>query len=148
MGQESLSDILEIRDLAFGYAQAVDRHDGEAYGALFIEDGVLEGSGYFSRGRDQLSKIPSFTAKRYLKTFHAVLNHRVAVSGDTASGEVYCTAHHLSEAGEGLSDYVMFIRYQDDYARTPQGWRFVRRELAVDWTETRAAAAHTPPRRG
>jgi uncharacterized protein (TIGR02246 family) len=146
MTQMGLTDVREIRDLAYRYAQAVDRGDGEAYANLFLDDAVLEGSGYHSQGRSQLLKIPGFTSSRYLKTFHAVYNHLITVDGEAASGEVYCQAHHLSEVEGGLSDMVMFIRYQDDYARTPQGWRFARRELVVDWAETRPAEPHRWPK--
>jgi len=147
MTQMGLTDVREIGDLAYRYAQAVDRGDAEGFSALFLEDGLLEGSGYHSHGRSQLSKIPGFTASRWMKTFHAVYNHLITVDGDAASGEVYCQAHHLRDVGGDLSDHVMFVRYQDDYARTPEGWRFARRELVIDWTETRPAAPHTPPKR-
>jgi hypothetical protein len=30
---------------------------------------------------------------------------------------------------------TMIIRYQDEYARTPDGWRMARRKEIVDWTE-------------
>jgi hypothetical protein len=145
MGAE-ISDILEIRDLAYQYAQAVDRHDSEAFAGAFLDNGVLCGSGYLSEGREQLLRVPQFTAKRWLKTFHAVHNHRIAVDGDKATGEVYCIAHHFREVeGSGHTDHVMVIRYLDDYVRTPNGWRFARRELNVDWTEDRVATPHTPP---
>jgi hypothetical protein len=118
MGAE-ISDILEIRDLAYQYAQAVDRHDSEAFAGAFLDNGVLCGSGYLSEGREQLLRVPQFTAKRWLKTFHAVHNHRIAVDGDKATGEVYCIAHHFREVeGSGHTDHVMVIRYLDDYVPT------------------------------
>jgi hypothetical protein len=32
---------------------------------------------------------------------------------------------------------VWYIRYLDDYRRTPGGWRIVRRELHLQWVEER-----------
>ena len=142
-------DVREIRDLAYRYAQAVDRRDSEALGQVFIEDGVIEGSGYLSEGRDRIMAIPPMMAKRYRATFHAVQNHLVEVSGDRATGEVYTMAHHLQQADDGsLTDLVMIMRYYDDYVRSPDGWRFARRKLNIDWTELRPAKAHVVPRGG
>jgi uncharacterized protein (TIGR02246 family) len=138
-------DVQEIQNLALRYARNVDRHDGEAFADLFTEDAVLDGSGYLSEGREQLARIPNFTARRWAKTFHAVHNHLISIEGDRATGEVYCTARHLKDEGGAMTDLEMVIRYQDAYARTSGGWRFARRTLIVEWTETRAAAAHTPP---
>jgi hypothetical protein len=146
MTQDCLSDIQEIRDLGLRYAQGLDRGDGEAFSSLFVEDGVLDGSGFYNRGWRQLSEVPARLAGKWFRTFHAVHNHLVAIVSDSASGEVYSTAHHLRRDPDGgFTDYVMFIRYQDTYARTSAGWRFVHREVGVAWTETRPAALHKPP---
>ena len=44
---------------------------------------------------------------------------------------------------------VWFIRYRDDYRRTDTGWRFVRRELHLQWVEDRPVGMVSPasPRR-
>ncbi len=46
-------------------------------------------------GYDELGTIPRRIA-RYDKTFHFVGNHHCVLDGDKATGEVYCTAHHLN----------------------------------------------------
>ena len=73
---------------------------------------------------------------RYDRTFHFVGNHRYWRNGDTASGEVYCLAHHLSTDTDGATDFVMLIRYLDRYRREPAGpWLIEDRLLRVDWSE-------------
>jgi hypothetical protein len=140
MKDGQIADILEIRDLALRYAQTVDRRDGQGLAGLFAEEGYIDGSGYYTRGRKGLAGIPAFLDGRYLKTFHAVQNHRVQLDGDLATGEVYAISHHLrAEPDDSLSDYVMVMRYHDEYVREPDGWRFARRSILVDWTETRPA---------
>ena len=79
----------------------------------------------------------------YDATFHFVGQQQVDIDGDTATGETYCIAHHLTipDDGSPATDYIMFIRYQNQFVRLDEGWRFAVRELNIDWTETRLAKA-------
>lgn len=140
-----ISDILELRELAYRYAQCVDRRDGATLAGLFVEDGVIDGSGYFTKGRKGIAAIPAFLDTRYEATFHAVQNHIVQLAGDTAQGEVYATSRHLrKEPDDSLAAYVMIMRYHDQYVRQADGWRFARREIQLAWTETGPAARPAP----
>jgi hypothetical protein len=40
----------------------------------------------------------------------------------------------------------MYIRYRDEFRRTGDGWRFVRRELKVLWTSVGAVELVRPTR--
>ncbi len=67
-------------------------------------------------------------------------------------GEVPCVAHHVTgrsadgRAGRATrgppagTDSVWFIRYRDDYRPDRAGWRFVRRELHLQWVEEHPVA--------
>ncbi len=57
---------------------------------------------------------------------HAQWNHRIDVDGDEASGTVYFMALGALVGG-GRTEWLGY--YRDDYRRTPQGWKFARREL-------------------
>jgi hypothetical protein len=141
-----ISDILEIRDLALRYAQCVDSRNGPALAALFTQDGIIDGSGYLTKGASKIAGIPAFLDTRYEATFHAVHNHLVEVDGDAAQGEVYATSHHLRKEVDGhLVDWVMIMRYHDKYVRQPGGWRFAHRHILLEWTETRIAAPPPVP---
>jgi hypothetical protein len=136
-------DLREIRDLAMRYAQAVDRRDAEKLTGVFVEDGLIDGSGYRSEGHEKISRIPSLLDKRYVKTFHSVQNHLIELNSDEATGEVYAISHHLQRTEDGAHiSYVMIMRYHDRYVRRPEGWRFAHRHILVDWTETRPAELH------
>jgi hypothetical protein len=140
-----VSDLLELKDLAYQYARTVDGRDGVALSALFVEDGVIDGSGYYTKGRADIAKIPAFLDGRYQATFHAVQNHTLKLDGDQATGEVYALSHHLrQEPDGGLVDYVMVMRYRDAYVRQADGWRFQHRHILLDWTETRPASRPAP----
>ncbi len=140
-----INDLHEIRDLALRYAQAVDRRDAELLGDVFMEDGLLDGSGYRTHGRDKIMKIAPMMAKRYEATMHTVHNHRIELNGDEATGEVYAMSHHLTKQEDGsLADWVMMMRYHDSYVRDSGRWLFAHRHILVDWTETREAQAFPP----
>ena len=58
--------------------------------------------------------------------------------GNTAQGETYSTASHIhhSEASEAQV-LVWEVRYQDQFKLEAGRWRISRRDLLIDWTETR-----------
>lgn len=96
----SVSDRLDLADLAYAYATALDERDVEGFAALFTEDahlGVYEPDaeqpllGY--DGRAEIAQAVGLLDP-YGETMHVVSNHRVEVDGDRASGVVYCLAHH------------------------------------------------------
>jgi ketosteroid isomerase-like protein len=132
-----LIDEAEIKRLGLRYAQAVDRRDAAGLTGLFTPDGVIEGAGVAMHGHEAIGKVPARVEGRFDKTYHTVFNQLVAAVGDAAEGEVYSMAHHLKRQEDGrVSDLVMAITYRDRYARTADGWRFVRRDLDLQWTQT------------
>jgi hypothetical protein len=73
--------------------------------------------------------------EQYEATQHCVHNQLVDVRGDAATGETYCVARHVY-AKDGVKRKLdMGVRYQDQYRREAGIWRFVRRELVLDWTQ-------------
>jgi ketosteroid isomerase-like protein len=130
----SLEDRWELRELAYRYARAVDRRDWALAERLFTRDCVLVGPGYELVGRDGilagLRRIDRFRA-----TQHSVHNQLVEVAGDTATGETYCTAHHLYERDGRAWKLGWGIRYQDRCVREAGAWRYARRELVLDWAQ-------------
>ena len=134
-----------VRELVDRYAVEVDRHDGDAVAALFVPDGRLElhrdGIGRpvtsVVAGGDAIAAAIDGLA-RYRVTTHLVGQHLVdLVDGDVATGVAYCLAHHVGAEGDPSANRVDSIRYLDDYVRTDDGWRFVRRRLSFDWSEVR-----------
>jgi hypothetical protein len=136
-------DELALRGLAERYASAVDRRDRELFLSVFHPDARLlihnpaESEEPTSQlvGHPELAGVTERIGK-YDRTYHLLGNSRFEVSGDTARGEVYCVAHHLTRASGGDTDDVMYIRYQDDARRGADGvWRIAERRLRVDWTD-------------
>lgn len=138
----AVDERVALRTLVEAYAFAVDRRDCEGFVALFTADARLtihDSSGAPTggyAGRRALAELPR-RLNRYDRTLHLVHNHEVAIDGDDASGEVYCTAHHVSGAGPDASDRVLTILYVDRYGREAGRWRFQSREVRVQWSEER-----------
>lgn len=142
----SAEDRLAIRDLAEGYAWAIDHHDAEAFSNLFTADGRLvtyhgndptETPRNAHTGPAALQRIVTTLALMYPRTLHLVCNHWSAVDGDTAQAFTACSAHHLTPDpyGHGATDYVMLIQYHDDVVRQPSGaWKIQERRMLLAWS--------------
>src|SRR5712671_4724158 len=102
-----IADRLALRELSDRYGRAVDRRDAHSLAELFTDDAELsvhhpaeaEEPSRVRRGRAELTEIPRLIS-RYRKTFHFVGNALYEIDGDTATGEVYCVAHHLIDDPE------------------------------------------------
>jgi ketosteroid isomerase-like protein len=135
-----------LHSLAIDYAAGVDRRHAELLLGVFHPDATLivhrpdEGPGkrpHQMRGRSEIARVIDIVS-RYPATFHMLGQGRYSVSGDTASGEVYCIANHFTRSKEGDSNFVMYIRYEDQYRRDASGaWKIERREVHSDWVENR-----------
>ncbi|MDH6676952.1 ketosteroid isomerase-like protein [Rhodococcus sp. LBL1] len=140
-----LADRLALSDLVAQYAIAVDRRDELALAALFTDDArVVQPAGLVRRGKEPvLDGAPSIVAGvlgavAHLHSTRHVVSQQIAdPAGDTARGEVYCEAHHVYAVEDGHRDYVVAIRYEDEYRRDAGAWRIARRELFVDFTHDR-----------
>ncbi len=128
----------ELHQLALRYARACDMHDAAEFAAIFTEDGEIISPGHTITGRDQIvAVVPSALKQMYLRTMHLVMNDLVWIDGDTARGETYCIAHHLTPAGDGkATDYIMSIVYANQFRKVGGRWYFSHRKLNLNWTQT------------
>ena len=66
--------------------------------------------------------------------------HLVEVNGDTATGEVLCTARHLSVDPDDNDAVVVVIRYVDEYERLDGRWCISDRQIRFLWSERHVVA--------
>lgn len=133
----------ELEALSRRYAAAIDHRDRAALLAVFMPDATMrvERPGREPgtlAGHDELERVITIVA-RWPRTVHLIAQGLYVVEGESAIGEVYCTANHfdVSEVGAGRN-HVMYIRYLDKYSLDSDGrWRIVHRTVAVDATEDR-----------
>jgi uncharacterized protein (TIGR02246 family) len=134
---DTLTDEWALLQLAYRYAEAVDRRDADLLTSAFTADGAIERPGSVWQGHEQLRGIIARLNTLYAGTFHTVRNQTVTIHGDEAEGETYCVAMHMMPPGDGLQKRMdMGIRYQDRFVRQSGTWLFARRQLIVDWVET------------
>ncbi|TDZ87301.1 RNA polymerase factor sigma-70 [Mycobacteroides salmoniphilum] len=143
-------DRLAIQDLVARYASAADRRDVDALVGLFSSDAELvrppallrRGDSAVLQGREAIADSIVAALAPLHATYHLIGQQSATVRGDTATGEVYCMAHHIYLRGtdgdrDSFHDNVMAVRYLDDYERGPAGWVFTRREPVVVFSEDR-----------
>jgi hypothetical protein len=138
----------ELRRLANVYARAMDRDEPELLDTIVTDDIVIEGPGFRQQGLAEIRGNPAILRQMFLMTRHVVHNQTVRIHGDEAEGETYCTASHILRPGvdgEGDAALVWAVRYQDRFRRVDDRWRFSRRTLIIDWTETRPVTLAAGP---
>jgi hypothetical protein len=128
-----LRSVVEIQQLCYRYALAVDSRDVDALVRLFVPDVRV---GRDLTGRDALRSWFTRSLRAVGATIHLVANHTINVGdGMTAEGVVYCREEVENRAtGEWR---VGMIQYRDAYQRVEDEWLFARRRVAR-WYETDA----------
>ncbi|MEJ7935790.1 nuclear transport factor 2 family protein [Sphingobium sp. AN558] len=126
----SSEDRFAIQDLVSRYAYHLDLGQIDAWVALFTEQGVLderEMDVAMFEGRGAIAAYGAEIKADVLNVVHLMMNHLVLdASANKASGCVFA----LCEARTRSSGQVRYyIRYEDDYVRTAEGWRFERRTV-------------------
>jgi ketosteroid isomerase-like protein len=142
---EEAGDRLAIRELVEAYAHCADRRDAKGQMALFTPDTHFV---VYMNAKDPTPSqelhsrealAPVFAAlNQYAATTHFVGQSTiVTLSGDRATGEAYCLAHHVTVDGSKRRLMVGSLRYYDTFMKSDGGWLFSERLLYVDWVDER-----------
>jgi len=140
------ADRLAIRELVEAYAYCADRRDARGQMALFTPDAhfVVYMNAKDPKPSQELHSrealAPVFAdLNRYAATMHFVGQSTIlTLTGDGATGEAYCLAHHLTVDGGKRRLMIATLRYADTFAKKDGAWLFAERRLYVDWLEDRA----------
>jgi hypothetical protein len=89
-------------------------------------------------GHEQLAAIPNTMRGMFRHTAHMMMNHLVEVDGDEATGELLCTARHLSKDAQEATALNVIIRYVDRYERLEGTWKIADRKIRFLWSERQA----------
>ena len=141
------ADRIALGDLVARYALHADRREVGAMADLFAPGAVL----VLPDAPGELDPVRTFTGRAEISatlsalhgipvTFHALAGEVFAAGSEpgTATGEIACVAHHLSDGEDGSArDLVWHCRYTDAYRLDGGTWRFARREQRIDSIETR-----------
>jgi len=127
-GTLTAGDFLEIEELVSRYGHALDSgfntdDNGEAYASLFTPDGTFYSRGRPFQGPEALAELARAqpNGPRYVR--HFLANHVIEPTPDGAVGREYLV---VIDIGKNGSPSTVFLGgyYEDEYARTPAGWRF------------------------
>ncbi len=112
----------EIRQLAYRYADAVDRRDIDLMVSLFAPDARF---GSYGTGPDACRRLSEESLAQVGVAVLLVTNHIVDFhSAVAAHGSVWCHAH-VDDHREGFIEQL--IKYEDRYTRINGTWLFARR---------------------
>jgi hypothetical protein len=140
------ADRLAIRELIEAYAHYADRRDAKGQMSLFTADTHFV---VYMNARDSKPSMelhsrealaPVFAdLNKYDATTHFIGQGIIfTLTGDRATGEAYCLAHHVMVEGEKRRLMLASIRYLDTFVKMDGAWLFAERLLYVDWMDERA----------
>jgi ketosteroid isomerase-like protein len=121
-----IEDRNEVRDLTHRYCDMVWRKVGAPMADLFTDDGVLLVDGQREvAGRAALQTWFSNLTNNACPYIH---NHVITITGDTAKARCYVDNRMGGDGSTLAGGY-----YEDEFRRTPQGWKFLRRHFNPIW---------------
>lgn len=127
-----ISDRLEIQQLLVDYSTAIDNRRFDDLDKVFTPDAYIDYTalggieGHYPEVKKWLSEVlPNFPVYA-----HMLGNFSVTIDGDKASSRVICfNPMVLGGDPQAKQDQILFcgLWYDDEFVRTPEGWRMTRR---------------------
>jgi len=137
----------ECERLVTLYCHYVDHGEAQRIADLFTEDGVWTAPGLVTMaGREELRKGLGARQARTTRTARHVCNNLLldVIDRDHVEGVVYLTLYNFDRKEGEAADVPapmdlprMVGEYRDRFVRTPEGWRFSRRETAASFVRAR-----------
>jgi hypothetical protein len=143
---EEAADRLALRELVEAYAHCADRRDAKGQMALFTEDTHFvvymdakdPAPSQELHSREALAPVFA-ELNKYDATTHFVGQSTIfTLTGERATGDAYCLAHHVTVESGKRRLMVASLRYLDTFVKMDGAWLFAERLLYVDWLEERA----------
>jgi len=142
---QQAADRLAIRNLVDKYAYCADTRDAQGQMALFTEDTrfIVFMDAKASEPTQVINKRADlFPVFDNLNTYRATMHFNgqstvLQLKEDTATGIVYCIAHHQTIKDGVQKLMIANIKYHDSFAKQNGKWLFAERKLMVDWIENR-----------
>jgi hypothetical protein len=126
----AVEDKLAIQELIARYAVVVDSGDYDGLDELFTDDATIDFT-TFGGPADNLSGIKKFLADSlgiFKRTQHMMGLPLITLDGDMASSRTSCTNPMvIDNSTGGTSVWLIGLWYDDEFVRTPAGWRFTTR---------------------
>jgi hypothetical protein len=128
LSQQEISDRFEIHQLLIDYSTAIDQRRFDDLDGVFTEDAYIDYremggiDGRFPEVKAWLAQVlPNFPAYA-----HMLGNFDVRIDGDTASSRTILF-NPMVLGGDRNQILFCGLWYEDEFIRTPAGWRMSRR---------------------
>ena len=140
------ADRLAIRELVEAYAHCADRRDANGQMSLFTADTHFvvymnaKDATPSQELRSREALAPVFAElNKYEATTHFLGQSTIfTLTEESATGEAYCLAHHVTLESGKRRLMLASLRYLDTFVKNDGSWLFAERRLYVDWMEERA----------
>jgi hypothetical protein len=133
-------DYLDIQQLVSSYPYGLDGNtdNGASYANLFAPGAVFGRPR--TEGRDNLAALANREPHGANYVRHFITNHVIEPSPGGAVGKEYAV---IIDIGENGNPGRIFLggRYDDEYVKTPQGWKFKMRTFTPSRVDVQPAAA-------
>ena len=123
-----ISDRLEIQQLLIDYSTAIDKRHFDDLDRVFTPDAYIDYremggiDGPYADVKAWLAKVlPNFPSYA-----HMLGNFDVRIDGDTATSRTICF-NPMVVGGDTKQVLFCGLWYDDEFVRTPDGWRMSRR---------------------
>ena len=137
-----VADELEIRNLLARMAQLADDGELDEYIDLFTEDALWDG-GAFGQLRGHASILEGARERRKGGTSgpgansrHVITTSVIRLNGDTASSR---SVFHFCTNTDAEPTMAIMGVYEDEFRRTPAGWKLAHRLIVRSDPKTDAA---------
>jgi hypothetical protein len=119
-------DYIDIQQLVSSYPYGLDGNtdNGESYANLFAPGAVFGRPR--TQGHDNLAALANTQPHGAQYTRHFITNHVIEPSPGGAIGKEYAVIIDIGEGGKP-SGIALGGRYDDEYVKTPNGWKFKSR---------------------
>jgi hypothetical protein len=126
-----------IRRVLVRYCQLVDARDAVGIAREVFTEDAIDNMGFFGAPAEGRSGIEAMFTRSNLTTeasAHFISNWIIDVDGDTAHANTYVTGWTWLRSSSHLgrlrpADFVSTGNYVDEFRRTEEGWRIMRRDF-------------------
>lgn len=133
-------DYIEIQQLVSNYPYGLDGNtdNGESYANLFAPGAVFGRPR--TEGHDNLAALANTQPHGAKYVRHFITNHVIEAAPGGAIGKEYAVIIDIGENGSP-SGIALGGRYDDEYVKTPQGWKFKNRTFTPSRVEVQPPPA-------
>ena len=133
-------DYIEIQQLVSSYPYGLDGNTdgGESYANLFAPGAVFGRPR--TEGHENLKALANTQPRGAKYVRHFITNHVIEPAPGGAIGKEYAVIIDIGENGNA-SGIALGGRYDDEYVKTPQGWKFKNRTFTPSRVDVQPPAA-------